>query len=101
MYKILLCCKSGLTTNMLVSAMKEEAKKQDINAIIWAVAESAIPLSWADADCVLIAPQSAGDVNRIKDVINDSIPVAVIDQNDFVEMNGQAVFNQAIALLNG
>lgn len=28
MYKILLCCKSGLTTNMLVNAMKKEAKKE-------------------------------------------------------------------------
>ena len=30
MYKILLCCVSGVTTNKLVNAVKESAKQKDI-----------------------------------------------------------------------
>ena len=30
MYKILLCCVSGVTTNKLVKAVKESAKQKDI-----------------------------------------------------------------------
>lgn len=100
MYKILLCCKSGLTTNMLVNEMKKEAKKRNINTLIWAMAESIISLSWSDADCVLVAPQNASEVGEIKGIVNNTIPVDVIDSDDFVKMNGQAVLDQAINLIN-
>ena len=100
MYKILLCCKSGLTTNMLVNAMKKEAKKRNINTLIWAMAESAISHSWTDADCVLVAPQNAGEIEDIKGIVNNTIPVVVIDSDNFVKMNGQAVLDQAINLVN-
>ena len=33
MYKILLCCVSGVTTNKLVKAVKESAKQKDINVL--------------------------------------------------------------------
>ena len=100
MYKILLCCKSGLTTNMLVNAMKKEAKKRNINTLIWDMAESAISHSWTDADCVLVAPQNAGEIEDIKGIVNNTIPVDVIDSDNFVKMNGQAVLDQAINLVN-
>ena len=35
MYKILLCCASGLTTSMLVNAMKKDAKEKNIDVMIW------------------------------------------------------------------
>lgn len=101
MYKILLCCASGLTTSMLVNAMKKEAKEKNINVMIWAVAESAINLSWADADCILVAPQNAYDLEEIKEIVNGTIPVAAIDGVDFSSMNGQAVLAQAIEMING
>ena len=35
MYKILLCCVSGVTTNKLVKAVKESAKQKDIKVMCW------------------------------------------------------------------
>ena len=87
MYKILLCCASGLTTSMLVNAMKKDAKEKNIDVMIWAVAESAIDLSWADADCILVAPQNAGDLEKVDGV-------------NFSKMDGQAVLEQAIEMIN-
>lgn len=101
MYKILLCCASGLTTSMLVNAMKKDAKEKNIDVMIWAVAESAIDLSWADADCILVAPQSAGDLKKVQSIVKSSIPVASIDGVNFSKMNGQAVLQQAIEMING
>ena len=66
MYKILLCCASGLTTSMLVNAMKKDAKEKNIDVMIWAVAESAIDLSWADADCILVALKMLEILKRLK-----------------------------------
>ncbi len=37
MYKILLCCVSGVTTNKLVKAVKESAKQKNIKVMCWAV----------------------------------------------------------------
>ncbi|WRK55628.1 PTS sugar transporter subunit IIB [Coprobacillaceae bacterium CR2/5/TPMF4] len=64
------------------------------------MAESAISHSWTDADCVLVAPQNAGEIEDIKGIVNNTIPVDVIDSDNFVKMNGQAVLDQAINLVN-
>ena len=81
MYKILLCCVSGVTTNKLVNAVKESAKQKDIKVMCWAVGSKSVGLSWADADCVLLAP------------------CALINDGDFASMNGDAVLNQALDLI--
>ncbi|MDD8048216.1 MAG: PTS sugar transporter subunit IIB [Thomasclavelia sp.] len=99
MYKILLCCSAGITTSMLVNSMKKEAEKENEKTMIWAVAETALDLSWADADIILVAPQARSDINRIKELVNDSIPVELIDGVDFSSMNGKAVLQQALSIL--
>ena len=45
MYKILLCCVSGVTTNKLVNAVKESAKQKDIKVMCWAVGSKSVGLS--------------------------------------------------------
>lgn len=99
MYKILLCCISGITTNKLVKAVKESAKEKDIKVMCWAVGSKSVGLSWADADCVLLAPQSASELSKIEEMIHGVIPCALINENDFVDMNGEAVLNQALELI--
>ena len=101
MYKILLCCTSGLTTSMLVDAMKKEAAKQTVEVMVWAVAASAIELSWADADCIMVAPQNTGDFEKVKSIVKTSIPVEEINDIDFSKMDGKAVLNRAIELIAG
>ena len=70
MYKILLCCASGLTTSLLVNAMKKDAKEKNI------------------------------DLEKVKGIVNSSIPVASIDGVNFSKMDGQAVLEQAIEMIN-
>ena len=89
MYKILLCCASGLTTSMLVNAMKKDAKEKNIDVMIWAVAESAIDLSWADADCILVAPQNAGDLEKVKGIVNSSIRLLQLMVLTFLKWMGK------------
>lgn len=101
MYKILLCCTSGLTTSMLVNTMKKEAEVQKIDVMVWTVAASAIELTWADADCILVAPQNVGDLEKVKSVVKTSIPVAAINSGDFSKMNGKAVLEHAIDMIRG
>ena len=99
MYKILLCCTSGITTSMLVDAMKKEAVNQTIDVMVWAMAASAIELSWADADCIMVAPQNTSDLEKVQSIVKTSIPVEAISGVDFSKMDGKAVLNRAIELI--
>ena len=65
----------------------------------WAVGSKSVGLSWADADCVLLAPQSASELSKFEEMIQGVIPCALINENDFVEMNGEAFLNQALDLI--
>ena len=85
MYKILLCCRSGLTTSKLVNSMKEEAASQNIDAIVWTVGQH--------------APQNEFEYKKVKSVVNDIIPVSIIDCDDFTKMDGKAVLNNAVELI--
>ena len=100
MYKILLCCTSGITTSRLVESIKKEGVSRGAKVLCWAVAESAVDLSWADADCVLVAPQAKGDLEKVKSMINGAIPCAAIDENAFSNMYGKAALDQAISLID-
>lgn len=99
MYKILLCCRSGLTTSKLVNSMKEEAASQNIDAIVWTVGQHALDSSCFDADCILVAPQNEFEYKKVKSVVNDIIPVSIIDCDDFTRMDGKDVLNNAVELI--
>lgn len=99
MYKILLCCASGITTNKLVNAVKSAAKERNIKVMCWAMGEMSAHLSWADADCVLVAPQTASHFDSIKELVHGIIPCEMINKQDYIEMNGQAILDQVIELV--
>ena len=67
--------------------------------MVWAVAASAIELSWADADCIMVAPQNTNDLKKVKSIVKTSIPVEEIDDINFSKMDGKAVLNRAIELI--
>lgn len=100
MFKILVCCSSGMTANMLVRSMKQEAKAKNTKVMIWTAAKTAVVHSFADADCILVAPQIASSLSEIQELVNGRIPVAVIDGQDFSNMNGKAVLEFACSLIN-
>lgn len=99
MYKILFCCRAGVTTHMLVNSVKEEANNRGLDIVVWAVAESAIELSYADADVLFLAPQTASSEDKIRTMINGLVPIEVINQDDFKKMDGKAVLDRALEII--
>lgn len=87
--KILLCCKAGVTSNMFASALKDEAKKKDLEIIIWAAAETAIEYSIAQADIVLVTPQLRSSLPKFEDLASPGVPVILIDDEDFQTFNAK------------
>ena len=94
----MLACAGGFSTSMLVTQMKKAAKKENIDAEINAVAESALN-NYDDLDIILLGPQ----VGHIKPELEKefSIPIRVIDQMDYGMMNGTKVLNDAMKVLKG
>ena len=87
MKKILLVCAAGMSTSMLVKRMIDHA-----NAISLEVNISALAI-------VLLGPQVRFQKPEIEAVAQGKMPVAVIEMKDYGTMNGQAVLEFAMKLL--
>lgn len=95
--KILLCCRAGVTSNMFASALKDEAKKKDMDIVIWAAAESAVEYSIEQADIVLVTPQLKGDISKFEELASSETPVILIDDEDFRTFNAKKVLDEALS----
>ena len=93
---ILLCCASTISTSILVNSMKEEAKSKKIETIIWAVGETALDIAWPEADIILLSPQIRHLLPSTKELVKNRIPVIVIDEEDFIKMDGKKVLDIAL-----
>lgn len=99
MYQIVVCCVSALSSNILVSKMKEAAKEKGIKCLIWTVGESGLDLAHADADVVLLAPQVRHVLPKLEAKTEHKVPVVVISDIDFGKMDGEAVLEAALAAI--
>ncbi len=98
---ILLCCSAGMSTSLLVSKMEKVAVASGIDARIWAVSGDAVRANIDEADVLLLGPQVRFLLPEMKKVCAEKgIPVDVIDMRHYGLCNGEAVLQQAIALLN-
>jgi PTS system cellobiose-specific IIB component len=99
MIKILLFCNAGMSTSMLVSKMRQEAKNKNIDATIEAFPEAQMSKHLDGADVVLLGPQIKYVYPKVKIVCSQkNIPVEVINTADYGMMNGAKVLQQALKL---
>lgn len=98
---ILLACSAGMSTSMLVTKMEVAAKAQGMEGKIWAVASDMVLENIGEADVLLIGPQVRFMLNQMKKIGDErGVPVAVIESLNYGTMNGKAVLEQAISLVN-
>ncbi|ENU5183932.1 PTS sugar transporter subunit IIB [Escherichia coli] len=97
MKKILLVCAAGMSTSMLVKRMIDHANaiSLEVNISALAIAEAKGKIKNNEVDVVLLGPQ----VRFQKAVAQGKMPVAVIEMKDYGTMNGQAVLEFAMKLL--
>lgn len=98
---IILVCSAGMSTSLLVSKMQKAAEAQGVDAHIEAIASSVAveQLSETPADVLLLGPQVRFLENDYKSRFSE-IEVAIISPQHYGTMNGEAVLNQALELLN-
>lgn len=108
-YTIMLSCAAGMSTSLLVTKMKAAAKEKGIDADIFAVpaAEAEQQLDAKPVDCVLLGPQvryMEPDFKKMldgrKNTLGNNIPLSIIDMQAYGMMNGEAVLDQAVEMID-
>lgn len=99
--RIMLACASGMSTSMLVEKMKEASKANGEDHKIWAVAQEQVEEELGNFDVLLLGPQIAIQLDRMKKLVGDRAPVAVIKPVDYGRLNGKAVVETAKKLVEG
>ncbi len=98
----MLVCVAGMSTSLLVSKMQKAAQEQNIEADIYAIAESEVEKVLANkgADVLLLGPQvrylKGSFETKYKEM---KLPIDVINMADYGMMNGENVLKQALKLI--
>ncbi|SDB82859.1 PTS system, cellobiose-specific IIB component [Pelagirhabdus alkalitolerans] len=102
MKKILLACSAGMSTSLLVTRMQEEAESRGLEAEIWAVAQDKAPEDMKKADVLLIGPQMRFMKKKFSKVADEvGIPLDSIDPVAYGRVDGKAVLDKALELIDG
>ena len=99
MVKMVICCASSITTNVLVSKVIKACDEQNFNAQVLALPETMITKD-IDADIILLAPQIRYTKEEVERIVKNKIPVIVINNIDFATINGNAVVDSVRKILN-
>lgn len=99
--RIMLACCAGMSTSVVVQKMKEAAQEQGKDYEIWAVDQNKIEENLGQFDVLLLGPQVRHILRKVKNIVGDKAPVAVIDPVSYGRCNGAAVLKQAEDLVNG
>lgn len=98
MRKIVLVCNAGMSTALLTYAMRDAAKKENYECTIDAYGVRVADKQIREADVVLVGPQIAFDLPRLKAQYPDQTFMEV-DTEDYGLMRGEKVLHQLQKLL--
>ncbi len=99
--RIMLACAAGMSTSILVAKMEDAAKEQGKDYKIWAIDQSMIESELGNFDVLLLGPQVQHILRKVKKIVGDAAPVAVIKAIDYGRGNGAAVLVHAEELAKG
>lgn len=102
MKHILLACSSGMSTSLLVKKMEEEAESRGIDVKVWAVAQDKAVKELENADVLLIGPQMRFMKKKYGKVADElGVPLDVINPVAYGRVDGKAVLDHALKLMDG
>lgn len=98
---VVLVCTAGMSTSLLVSKMEKIANENNIDINIEALAQSELKNYPKKIDLILLGPQVKYLLNNLERDYKDSeVKFDIIDSVQYGTLNGKAVLNQALTLLD-
>ena len=100
--KIVVACTGGMSTDILVDRMRNEAESRNIVCNIQAIHRNKIEeaLSSNKVDLLLLSPQLMGEFENIKAFAPAETKVEILDMVKFGACDGHATLNFAIDLIH-
>lgn len=100
MIKIRLFCAAGFSTGMLVKKMEAAALSRGIEVDVLACPQGKIDDNTNDIDVALLGPQVSYTLARSQEICaKKNVPIGVIPMGEYGTMNGEAVLNLALKLI--
>lgn len=103
MFKVILVCMAGMSTNVMRGRIEAAAKESAVDMKVKAIGMDELDENLNRTDAVLLGPQIKYNEKNIRIAIdkkNPDIPMMVIESTDFGMMRGDLVFKKLMALLN-
>ncbi len=101
MIHVLIVCSWGMSTSLLVDSMLAAAKARQLELSVEALSAGEYAALVDTCDVILIAPQIRHLRKSIEKLaLSAKKPVALIEPFHYATMNGQAVLEQVLNLLN-
>ncbi|WP_069805467.1 PTS sugar transporter subunit IIB [Thermogemmatispora onikobensis] len=102
MIRVLIVCSWGMSTSLLVESMLEAAAARNCTLSVEALSAGEYMDRLDECDVVLIAPQIRHLRKSIEKLAQEAgKPVALIEPFHYATMNGEAVLEQVLLLLQG
>nr|BBH93165.1 hypothetical protein KTA_13640 [Thermogemmatispora argillosa] len=102
MIRVLIVCSWGMSTSLLVESMLEAAAARNYTLSVEALSAGEYMDRLDECDVVLIAPQIRHLRKSIEKLAQEAgKPVALIEPFHYATMNGEAVLEQVLLLLQG
>lgn len=98
MYRIVLCCQNGASTDLLAVEMEKAAEKIGVETSINAYPYTKLDIVINDADLILLAPQVRFKLKTFeKQYADKKVPFMTVDPSDYGMLRGDKVLNECIA----
>ena len=95
--KIILVCSAGMSTSLLVEAMRRAASEQGLEAEVRSASVEQLPDLLPSADAVLVAPQIRHRLAQIAQAAGAAgVSIALLDQRAYGLIDGAAALAQAM-----
>lgn len=99
--KIMLVCSAGMSTSLLVKKMKSIIAERNLQITVLAASQLEAASYSGAVDVILLGPQVRYLQKKMEDLWNErGSRVAVIDSLSYGTMDGQAVLEQALQLID-
>ncbi len=98
MIKIVLVCAGGMSSSMLAKNMEKAAEEHGLELKIWAIGEHEAITKVDDAQIILLGPQVRYRLSAVQKQF-PSLPVAMIDMQDYGMMNGKETLEKALQFI--
>lgn len=100
MLNIILLCEYGASTSMVAEKIVQAAEKRGIEAVCTAYSTTEIGNVIDTADVILLGPQVRFRLKKFQDAYKDKgVPMDSMNPADYGRMNGEALLNQALKLV--